>query len=78
MAGTVTYTPHPNAIAIEAEARSEKSEATAIEILKLAVASANGANGANLTDRQIVDRAELMWLWVTGDTWPTPAPDGAP
>lgn len=70
---TLTHTSHPDAIARQAREVSEKSELLAVEILKAAVASDKG--GA-MTDRDIVDRAEMMWLWVTTDTWPKPA--GAP
>lgn len=69
----LTHTIHPDTVARQAREVSEKSEAVALEILKAAVAS--DKTGA-LSDRQIVDRAELMWLWVTTDTWPKP--DGAP
>lgn len=70
---TTSWTPHEKLVTKQHDERSDKLESTAIEIGKLAVQS---LNGQSVTDRQLVDRMELIWLWATSDNWPKP--NGAP
>lgn len=70
---TMTFTPAPEAVARARDERSDKLEASANEILNLAV-EAN--KGTPITARELADYAEVLWLWKTSDTWPKPA--GAP
>ncbi|MEQ1718669.1 MAG: hypothetical protein ABL907_22230 [Hyphomicrobium sp.] len=69
MADQPGYTPHPQSIQVQKQQaeRNEKSDATAIEILKLAV-QAN--KEVAISARDLADYAEVLWQWTTTDTWP--------
>lgn len=70
-----SFIPHPVAEEKKTQERSDKSESLAVECMKLAVDHHKG-QAIQATPRELVDTAELIWLWTTTDTWPKPA--GAP
>lgn len=67
------FIPDPVDVARKAEEhkvqRSDKLEATAIEVLKLAL---DANKGHDLTAKQLADYAELLWRWTTTDNWELP------
>jgi hypothetical protein len=63
------WKPVPEAIERQKAERSDKSEATAIEILKLAVEATKGTNPSS---DALASYAETLWKWTTTDTWPAP------
>lgn len=64
------WTPNPAHVADKAaeqgRAKDERDTATALEVLK--VAAGRAPTGA--TTQELAAFAEVLWQWVTTDSWP--------
>lgn len=71
-ATATTFTRHPTHEQKIANDRSDKDEATALEVLRLVVELHKGKEPP--TADQLARYAETCWRWVTTDQWPPSTP----